>query len=317
MNSRRSYRTSSLPALCALALATLLLLMPVPTLGRAGCALLDLVHVPLFALLSALAYTLFVGNQTRHRWLFTVVIWCFLASFGIVAEWLQAHVGRSASAHDAFANAAGAAAGLFWVIGRRSPHPARRVAMNVGVVGLILAAFTYPLLVLLDVYLVHRSFPVLASFEQPLELWRWTPLNAKLQRSPKYATNGSWSLRIDWHVAKYPAAALSLPARDWTPYEELVFDIVWDASDSVATTETLLVIVKVQDEQHNDEYQDRFHQQVTLRPGQPAEVRVPLMRVAYAPQDRVMDMSRIDKVELFTVRPQTRLTLYLDNMRLE
>jgi hypothetical protein len=122
---------------------------------------------------------------------------------------------------------------------------------------------------------------------------------------------------MDLHVAKYPAAALSLPARDWTPYDELVFDIVWDAPDSVATTETLPVIVKVQDQWHNDEYQDRFHQQITLRPGQLEEVRVPLMRVASAPRDRVMDMSRIDKVELFTIRPQNRLTLYLDNMRLE
>jgi hypothetical protein len=300
-----------------LAVAALLLLMPVPTLGRAGRALLDLVHVPLFALLSALAYTLFVGNQTRHRGLVAVVIWLVLTALGVAAEWLQTHVGRSASAQDAFANAAGAAAGLLWVIGLRSQQRARRVAMNVGVVALILAAYTYPLLVLLDVYLAHRSFPVLASFEQPLELSRWKPLNAKLQRSRKYATDGSWSLRMDWRVAKYPAAALSLPARDWTPYEELVFDIVWEASDPVATTRTLSVIVKVQDQRHNHQHEDRYHQQFTLRPGQLEEVRVPLMRVAYAPQDRLMDMSRIDKVELFTVRPQTRLTLYLDNMRLE
>jgi VanZ family protein len=317
MNPRNSYRATLLLTLCALALAALLLLIPVPTLGRATCALLDLVHVPLFALLSAFAYTLFIGHHTRKGWLVAAAIWIVLAAFGVAAEFLQARVGRTASAQDAFADAAGAAVGLLWVIGRHSPHRSRRVGMKIAIVALILSAFTCPLLVLYDVHLARRSFPVLASFEQPLELWRWTPLSAKLQRSTKYATAGSWSLRMDWNIAQYPAASLDLPAKDWLPYDELVFDIMWDASDAVAPTDTLPVIVKIQDQQHNQEYEDRFHEQISLRPGQSQEVRIPLMLVASAPRDRLMDMSRIDKLELFTVRPQNRLTLYLDNMRLE
>ncbi|NIL96832.1 MAG: hypothetical protein GTO53_05025 [Planctomycetales bacterium] len=318
MNDGLSKRTSTLLALAALALASVLLLMPVPVFGRAGRALLDLIHAPMFALLSAFAYILFVGNKAPRRWRSAVAIWLVLATLGVAAELLQGRVGRNASVQDAFANVMGAAIGLVWVAGRECPHSSQRLLTKGAAVGLLLAAYAYPLLILWDVYLAYRSFPLLASFEQPIEPDRWTPLNAKLSRSQKYASDGSWSLQIDCEIAKYSSAVLTVPARDWSPYHELVFDLFWDPPGSIPTRDLILpVIVKVQDQHHNHHKEDRFQRRVKLPAGQSYEVRIPLSQVASAPRDRVMDLGRIKKVEIFTVQPQKRWTLYLDNMRLE
>ncbi len=316
--NRPSYRLSALLALAALALTAVLLLIPVPVLGRAGNALLDMIHAPLFAVLGAFAYALFVREPSRHRWLAVLAIGLVLATLGVAAELLQARVGRNASLQDAFSNVVGTVAGLLWISGRHNPHAGRRGATRIAVAGLILAAYTHPLLTLMDVSLAHRNFPQLSSFEQPLELSRWKPWHARLSRSRQHATDGEWSLRIDGDVTKYSAATLFVPPRDWSPYTQLVLDIARAGPPTAASAgDVLRVFVKVQDQQHNDRSEDRFQQLVELRPGQAGEIRIPLLAIASAPRDRVMDLSRIDKLEIFTVRAPHRWTLYLDNLRLE
>ncbi|MGB6043669.1 MAG: VanZ family protein [Pirellulales bacterium] len=316
MNQQRSYRSIIIPVLSVLALAAVLLAIPMPKLGRASQAFGDFFHAPLFALLAA-----FILYQMRERgasylWLKAFGVWLFLGTLGVASELAQSHIGRTGNVHDMSADAAGAAAGLLCVMFWSHPRPSYRRGAAVVIVALILASYVFPVILLVDVYLAYRDMPVLASLENSTETMRWSPANAQLSRSQQYATEGQWSLKADLNVAEYSGATLNITDHDWTDFDQLVMDLMW-VDPTVEADDRLRVVIKVQDVPHTGEHNDRFHQLVNLAPGQQQEIRIALADVAYAPQDRLMDMSRIKFVQIFTNRPKRPLTLYVDNMRLE
>ncbi len=289
-------------------LAGALLLVPFSQTGRLERALVDLGHAPLFFLLAWCLGQWLLPSVSRWRAL--TLVWVLVAGFGFVSEFLQAWVGRHPSWRDLSANLLGTTAGVLWLKTQKSqitPSGRRGLRISAGILlalGLVPAA-----LIIVDVILERFQRPMLASFESPLELSRWTFQDCQVRRVRKHATQGDWSLEVDLGTGQYPGLARNEVPPDWRTYRELALDV------TLETPGSLLLIVKITDESHNWKTEDRFHYAVHLRRG-PNRIRIPLRDVEHGPKDRLMDLSRIKMLQLFTIRPPASSRIFLDNIRL-
>ena len=292
-----------------LVVASVALLVPLPQNTRAVAAVFDLMHAPLFAMLAFLGARTWQARRGGSTSLIAAAVWLVLCGFGAGIELLQGLVERFPSWNDALANALGAGAGVLGFAAVRL-RPTAGVLGCVGAAALLIGVASWsPVATLVDWYRQRRDVSLLASFEDSLELRRWTAQNASMERSREYVTHGEWSLRLDLAEARYPGMeSLHLP-RDWSRFEELVFDVALPEGPE------LRLVVKIYDERHNMETEDRFHAVIPLKPG-PHRVRIPLEDVARAPQGREMDLTRIRCLQFFAVAPRDRRTLFFDNVRL-
>lgn len=286
-----------------------LLLVPIPDGGRAMSTVPDLAHSPLFAVLAALLLGL-VDRRVSNRGLAALAAWAVVVGFGTGMEVLQKAVGREFSRQDMLANAFGAAAGVLWM--RAAGARSRGVCLGLWCAGglLLAAGVVRPLLLLADVCRQRFEMPQLASFEDPLELTRWSARGARLQRVRRHATDGSWSLRVELRGGRFPGATMLWPVPDWSGAEELRLDLVLEHGPP------LDLVVSVEDARNNGRYDDRFHRAFELTPGT-RRVRIALADVAAAPRGREMDLHRIDKLRLVAIRPGRSRAFYVDNVRLD
>jgi hypothetical protein len=230
-----------------------------------------------------------------------------VALFGLVTEGVQHLVGRQASWHDVLANLLGITAGILWAESRAFAAYALRMRMLAVV--LLLFAVASPLWILADATFQRWQLPVLASFESPLELSRWSVQDCQIERVQRNQTAGDWALQVDQFPSQYPGLAIREVPPDWTPFREFAFDV------TLETPPSLELIVKITDQAHNWESNDRFHYQAHLKSGL-NHIRIPLSEVQVAPEGRFMDLSRMQMLQLFTVRPPKPVRFYLDNIRL-
>ena len=294
------------PVLC-LSLVTLLLLLPQPVSGRIAGAIMDLCHGPLFAVLAAvMCWSTRDSSRLPPKWR-GLLIWFLLSAFGLFAEALQGWVSRHPSWQDAVANMLGAAAGVLWMQSKL-PSPQKAITRFLAAL-LLLGSAAYPLVILADALQQHRQLPLLASFETPWELTRWSVRDCELKRVRAHATDGAWAIRIDMQTEVYPGVEYAEVPRDWTPYRELALDVTLDHPQSLS------LIIKIYDEAHNQETTDRFHHVAELKKGMNV-IRIALKDVENAPYKRRMDLSRIRVLQLFCVRPPAPARVYVDNIRL-
>ncbi len=294
----------------AFALLLLLLLVPIPPVGKVMNSIGDMLHAPLFAIL---AYTSF-HLLRKHRapsLLFTAVICLVVVSvFAALTECLQLFTGRTPSGQDLFTDICGVAVGVLVAVAVATPRRRIRLALCLAAVALFTIAVSKPVAVLIDVARQRSEMPVLGSFERAGEDFRWAAKESSVLRDPTHVTSGSWSLRVDLRPGIYPGISLPLLPPDWSGFDSLLAD-VW-----LAGAESLRIVVKVTDRAHNNEHEDRFQRAVVLSPGANT-IRIALAEVAAAPRNRQLDMQRVATLSFFTVRLKTPRTLYLDNVRLQ
>jgi len=166
-----------------------------------------------------------------------------------------------------------------------------------------------PALILVDSVMMRREEPVLASFESPLEMTRWGFGEAHATRSREHATAGAWSMKLDMDRGTYPGALLNWLIPDWSSYHALEWDTYLEPGPP------LDLVVKIEDATHNGRYEDRFHGVVRLIPG-PNHSRIELADVERGPRGRKLDLRRIRRLHLFTIRPRMPRTIYFDEIRL-
>ncbi len=285
--------------------ALVLLLLPLAPNGRVGRALMDLCHGPLFAIIAGGTCWAFRGSPSPKTR--AAGVWIFCAGLGLSSEVLQHWVGRQPSWHDVRANLLGTTAGVLWMnnqIAGRSKIGSRLFA------GLLLVgALLNPAWILADAASQALEMPSLASFEFPWELSRWSVQDCRIQRVRQHSTSGDWALQVDFDRRKYPGLAIPEVPPNWTFYREIAFDVTLEAPDS------LNLIVKITDEAHNWESNDRFHYQAHLTSGL-NRIRILLRDVQQAPESRLMDLSRMRMLQFFLIDPKTPARIYLDNIRL-
>jgi VanZ family protein len=285
------------------------LLAPFPPASRLVDSLTDVSHVPLFAAvaLGAAHWLLRRGVRSGAA---LVLAWMAAVGLGLAIEVLQELVGREASKADLWADAAGAAAGVM-IAAARFPvgERRRRGWWWTAAAAAALAGSVWPALRLGDVARQRLRPARLGTFEDGLELDRWSFDGSRAVRSPDHATQGRYSLRVELRRGRYPGAGLTSPPPDWSAYAAVRCDLYLEGDAP------LDLRVKVEDEEHNGQFSDRFQRVVRLAPGA-SRVEIALADVAAGPRGRRLDLSRVAQLRFFAVDLDAPRVLFLDDLRL-
>lgn len=109
---------------------------------------------------------------------------------------------------------------------------------------------------------------------------------------------------------KYPGISIIEPYPDWSAYKTLTLDLY------SRQVQTIRLVLRIHDNQHNQEYSDRFNQALAIKPGN-NRFLIPLIGVEHAPAGRQMDMRHIAGIMLFAVDIDGSVKFYPGTLKLE
>jgi VanZ family protein len=269
-------------------------------------------HLLLFGMVALVA--LKILNQgyrlCRDKNLF-IRAWVTSSSLGVLTECIQAFIPyRHFRVGDILTDALGAAVFLTLAYSFRKEVSHKNIAlMRTGAMVLILLR-AYPIFVsTVDTGNMERDFPLLSSFESPLEMSRWSGKDSVSKRLKFHATHGEYSLKVTLLPGVYPGVSQDYLPHDWRGYRYLSFDVYLDGSLPID------ISLRINDRTHNENYNDRFHKSFTLEPGH-NHLIIDLAEVRKAPQGREMSMADITVFCIFSYKLKETRTFYLDNIRL-
>lgn len=294
------------------------MLIPLPIQGRAGSAISDIAHAPLFGCITLAVLFLWHRMQPLDSFglawmgrMFVVGTLVFL--LGILIEFAQMMTGRDAAVHDVVANGLGILASLLlcfaWLDVRYQKN--RRflsvIALGFAVlmIGIALAA---PVRIGLDVLAGQRSFPLIASFEREMELTRWYFDDCRGELTIENVTHGQRAMRIFLDRAPHPAATLIETVTDWSAVQSLELDVILASSYPVP----IEVILKVIDQEHLNYDTDVARKTFQLKPGEPTHLVLHREEMIHGPDTRTLDLSRIKFVSILVVAPKMATFIDID-----
>jgi len=291
------------------ALGSLFFLIDPLDLPRALRPLLDLSHVPIFALASGLLVR-WVGPLARLNvglQLAVVLLLAFVVGGGI--ELLQPLFRRNASFDDAIYDLAGAATGVLFCSRRRRDFSWHwRRGLQVAILGVMLVASHRAVGWYLASSDAAARFPILADFETPYAAGLWS----QGERTDAIARNGLHALHIHFDGRGWSAVTLEPPREDWSAFRELRLS-VFNPSTAPQPLSVMLADRSVPDRKGNQ--RPWFRQRVPLEPGW-NDIAVPLAEVAVGNGEGPVDIRLIGFLTLEIPQPEGTTDLYLDDIHL-
>ncbi len=272
----------------------------------------NLGHIVLFMLLS-IAYL--NTDQLNKRSLVVKVSVVTLASLilGTATEAIQLLVQREFSINDIANDLIGAYLGLLiHFITNKTKTTTSRYGASMLALLFLSIGFRDFAVTAMDEIALYDDFPVLASFESDAEIERWEFVDVYAVHDEKFSVSGNYSLKVDYLPAIYPAISLVHIKPDWRGYDQLSLSIY------SLNKQDIPFEIKVHDKFHTRSqggYNDRFNKNITLKQGWNF-IKIPISEIASSPQERFMDMSKINKISLFTHKLLKPTTLYIDDIRL-
>jgi hypothetical protein len=156
-----------------------------------------------------------------------------------------------------------------------------------------------------------RAFPLMADFGEEWSSSFVRFNNATLLGPSVRVSDENNSLfRLRFEPGKYPGVSIIEPEKNWLVYNRLRFKVFSDNAEDV------ILVLRVHDKSHNQNYNDRFNQTYIIRPGL-NDMEVSLSRLQKAPVDRELDMANIAGIKLFLIDVKTILFLEVGNVFLE
>ena len=300
------------------------LLYPFSQTGRHWSELFNLAHAPSFflAFLFAAAIMDPASIGLPESWprilrmgvARLLILASVLLVLGALCEVLQQFVGRSTSLNDVLANGCGLIAGMFWCLGRLATDKTKRMAASLMTIFLLLIPSWSPAFELLEWRKQNLEFPLLASFERSRELNAWHAHEATIEQSTTWHCDGSASMQVHGLAGtRHPGANFLGLISDWHQFAALDLD-VFNPGDK-----PLSLRFSIFDRHHyhsGHDPADRFGRIVELAAGDVTQIRIELADIKHAPANRLMDLSQIESMNLFTVRPETDFAFLVDNVRL-
>jgi len=247
---------------------------------------------------------------------------CFISLLvGVVIELIQSLTYGDASETDIVRDLAGIIVGLGLYA---STDPELQTSgvksgkrIRVGIVMLSLCVFAASMfqLAFLSVAYMQRTsaFPVvvdlMADWTKPF--LRLKHASIRLPESGEIGIDGEGQLaRVDFKSGIYPGISIIETSPDWTAYGVLTIEVYSKLMQSFE------LVLKIQDDQHNFAYSDRFNTTLTINKGL-NHFGIQLEDIKQAPAGREMNMTRMKEITLFSVRPIKGLTFYVGDIRLE
>ncbi|MHA7881110.1 MAG: VanZ family protein [Saccharospirillum sp.] len=246
-------------------------------------------------------------RRWRAWWVVTVLV----AAVGACIEWVQSHIGRFFDWQDVLMNLTGAWIALaLWPAARWQPGP------------------VWGMVVVFVVLMAGREVMHLGQLAQ--DEWRLQTQQPRVFDQSRRENLHYWRGNIGWadehpgrygpplrldltHRSHYSGVFISRLPRDWRGYDALSFRLYNPHPDEWHLT------LRINDRQHDrtaQDFNDRYNTRLTMTPGW-NEVRLPLADIAAAPQNRALDLSRIQRLGLFATALEAPRTVLLDDLRLD
>lgn len=310
---------------CALLLSVLFLgtlgvwwVAPLPGDGPLLRALHNFAHFPVFGIQAVavfLAIRLFAPIGLRRGWrayLLTLVAMLCISS---IAEWSQRFSARDASIDDVFVNMLGsiAALSIAALIDLRLHARTHRPFYQFGLASLatITTLVAVTPLVITEASLAKRNadFPCILCPSSWLDLRLLETNGATADLVGRSDSDGN-ALLIQLQKGRFPGISMPNPRSDWRGYDALVLGVFNPENSPIRLT------LRIDDAQHNYEFADRFNQTIVVPANGLLEECIPLTALENAPQDRLMDLSKIAFLALFGNNEEHGRRFYLHNIRL-
>lgn len=127
--------------------------------------------------------------------------------------------------------------------------------------------------------------------------------------SDQYVVSGLKCLKMELYPAPYPGVSLKNAGYDWSKHNTLNFSIYNQEKISLRLT------VRI-DDTKDPSYNDRYNNTFIIKPGM-NNIAIPFNSLLTSDTNRKLNLSKIENVIIFLVRPDEKRILYLDNVRLE
>ncbi len=288
------------------------LFIPFTTINLWWREALNSSHVILFFFISFALYflfsarSLFASAVANHA---AVLIAGLFIGVGI--EMLQGIFQRESSVDDLFRNLLGILSGLSFVVFIQQQKLRNKIIAGFVSLSFLLSGIA-PLFQISWGYLQReKTFPIITAFE---EEWfsRFAHISdAEFVGVTKLAIDdGGKFHQIRFDPEKYPGIEIIEPEKNWLAYHTLQFQVY---SKNVVD---ITLVLKVYDETHNQDYDDRFNQRFVIGPGL-NEIVVNLLQIRDAPVSRELDLANVSSVQLFLLDVESPLFLGLSDLYLE
>jgi hypothetical protein len=280
----------------------------------------DAGHVPVFAALTWLAANHLarrIGAPLRGA--HYLALFVGVVATGVTMEAIQYFTGRDAEVGDVITDALSAACVLCLLARRSIPKrkSITRLALLAGAL-VAVAVLVAPLARGALAYAARSAaFPDLSDFSKPLSLYFVQGLGTDVRVArlpdPWTVVTHAPALRVEVTNPDTPAVVFFEPVADWRAYHRLELEVV-----SPSRT-PLLLVLRIDDAQHNQEPEDRFNRAFEIAPPGRHVISVSLDEVARAPRGRRMDLGHIARVVVFDASRRTPAgtVFYLTRIHLE
>ena len=282
------------------------LLAPLPSQYRATWVnrLLDLGHLPLFALLTI---SLWYASQRRVRIAFLLAV-----AIAGVMEICQLTFGRSASLFDFTTGVLGCLLAVVGLRAAQGPHTRARTAAHVALAMCLVAApLAVALPVMLDAFRAYRSFPVLCEFATPLELHRWHGGDVEIGYVTETPSGSRSAARMRFAACPdgYCGAVLFPVIGDWSGYRRLCIDFAVEG-------EPIRISLSIRDGIKIDQLERRFRLDQTYQAGE-HHVCIDLEALRAGEEFAPVDISRVQSFHIVMTGLEQPRTLFVYRVYLD
>jgi len=271
-------------------------------------------HTLLFFFLSfAIYYQLSAKSRLSNHLVIYLLVLLIAMLMGVLVEALQIASQRDASLNDIYRNFLGIMAAVcLLVLFNTKKLPYRKLGSAV----LIIVAATFlwfglnPLFHLSWHYFErHNAFPVIIEFDAGWSTSFVRYSNARMVKTLDAGQQRNRLHTVRFYPGNYPGVSIIEPEPDWSDYGYLSL-IVHSMSASPH-----YMVLRVHDENHNQQYTDRFNKRLVIQPGV-NKFSISLDQIRFAAVDRELDLKNIAGLVLFSGRLKQPLQIAVSNITL-
>lgn len=241
-----------------------------------------------------------------------ILILAITLILGLLIELIQGSFQRTPDIGDLTRNMIGALVGISFLLpGRKAFSHTTIRNLQIFAAALVILQFFPIIIAFTDEYIARNQFPLLAGFETPFELQRWTG-DADFTRDQSIRHSGRYSMKATLKTTRYSGVAFKYFPENWEGYTHFQFSIYNPSTQNISLT------CRIHDEIHTrgvQEYGDRFNRTYSLPQGW-STVSIDLADVRNAPADRQMDMRHIAGIGLFATALEDVRLVYIDDVKL-
>jgi VanZ family protein len=272
----------------------------------------DLGHIVFFSIFTHLALLNRSANDTISFSRQYVPLFFIVLLLGVLIEVLQAGSARLSDPADVTRDLIGCLVTLsLWADFEEEIPESRLKGLQMASIIWVAVALFAPVKAMIDEQVAQNQFPVLADFETPLEIDRWTGDSTFCIDHQVYF-HGKSSLKVILNTSLYSGVNLKYFPQDWSGCYELQLSIFNPDAASIQLT------CRIHDRRHTEgsqDYDDRFNRHYSLAQGWNL-IRIRLDEVARAPTQRQLDLRQVRGLAIFATALSRPRVIYLDYVRL-